>query len=628
MLASSPLPEISELDIAGGLRGEPIDVMRGPYTGFPIPADAEIAIEGETVPGQVRPEGPFGEWMGYYSDDTVPRPYVNVKTILYRNDPILCCAPQHKPVDETGLLKGIAGAAQIWRALDACGVPEVLGVWNHEAGPATRFTVIQIRQRYPGHARQALHVAAACQGGAYAGKWTVVVDDDIDAGELDQVLWAMCTRFDPDVDIDLIQKAWASKRDPLLLPGNFNNRILIDACIPYDMKLNGTFPTVVDVSDDLRGEAEGQVPAHLPADVSGERESMSVRQETEPMRNRRAPLCSLVAGLSVWLVLAPGATAQSVEEFYKGKNITLIIGFSVGGGYDLYARHLARHMGKHIPGQPTLVPQNMPGAGSLRVAQYLYSAAPKDGSVFGTFDAHGDRAADEPSAQFDGTKFTWLGSVTNDVSTCVTWHTSPVKTWKDFLEKPVTLGGDGPGADPDVFTNSLQERVRRQDQAGVRLSRHQRDHAGDGARRGRRAVRPLLEHAQDAASAVDARQEDQHHRAGGVQAGARSRRRAADHRGRQPGADAHPQIHPDGPGDGAAVRGAAGHSRRPQGGPDRGIREDHAGPRVPGRGAEARNRRQSGQRQGDRRHAGRALRDAEGCARQGRPGHVAMKASG
>ena len=150
MLSSSPLPEVGEMDIAGGLRGEPIDVVRGPYTGFPIPADCEIAIEGETVPGQVRPEGPFGEWMGYYSDDTQERPYVNVKTILYRNDPILTCAPQHKPVDETGLLKGIAGAAQIWRALDACGVPEVLGVWNHEAGPATRFTAIQIKQRYPG----------------------------------------------------------------------------------------------------------------------------------------------------------------------------------------------------------------------------------------------------------------------------------------------------------------------------------------------------------------------------------------------------------------------------------------------------------------------------------------------
>lgn len=255
MLAASPLPEhISEIEFMGGLRGAPVDVIRGPYTGFPIPADAEIAIEGEMYPGKALEEGPFGEWMGYYSDDAVQRPYVEVKTILHRNNPILCCAPQHKPVDETGLLKGVAGAAQVWRALDACGLPDILGVWNHEGGPATRFTAIQIRQRYPGHARNVLHVAANCQGGAYAGKWTVVVDDDIDAGDLDQVLWAMGTRFDPVTDIDIIQKAWASKRDPLYLPGNFNNRILIDACIPYDMKLKGTFPPVVDVSPELRAK--------------------------------------------------------------------------------------------------------------------------------------------------------------------------------------------------------------------------------------------------------------------------------------------------------------------------------------------------------------------------------------
>ena len=88
----------------------------------------------------------------------------------------------------------------------------------------------------------------------------MVVDDDIDAGDLDQVLWAMCTRFDPKVDIDLVQKAWASKRDPLYLPGNFNNRILIDACIPYDMKLKGAFPQVVDVSADLRAKLRAKFP--------------------------------------------------------------------------------------------------------------------------------------------------------------------------------------------------------------------------------------------------------------------------------------------------------------------------------------------------------------------------------
>jgi len=261
MLSASPLPDgVSELDVAGGLRGEPIDVIRGPFTNYPIPADAEIAIEGEMVPGNVLPEGPFGEWMGYYSDDVQSRAYMDVKTILYRDNPILTCAPQHKPVDETGLLKGIAGSAQVWRALDACGLPDILGVWNHEAGPATRFTAIQIKQRYPGHARNVLHVASSCQGGAYAGKWTVVVDEDIDAGDLDQVLWAMSTRFDPMTDIDLIQKAWASKRDPLFLPGNFNNRILIDACIPYDMKLKGTFPPVVDVSPDLRKQLRAKFP--------------------------------------------------------------------------------------------------------------------------------------------------------------------------------------------------------------------------------------------------------------------------------------------------------------------------------------------------------------------------------
>jgi tripartite-type tricarboxylate transporter receptor subunit TctC len=145
--------------------------------------------------------------------------------------------------------------------------------------------------------------------------------------------------------------------------------------------------------------------------------------------------------------------AQSVEEFYRGKTVNLIIGYSVGGGYDLYGRLISRHIGKHIPGRPAIVPQNMTGAGSLRAAQYIYSVAPKDGTTFGTF---GRTIATTPlltpaTAQFDGTKFTWLGSVTNEVSTCVTWHTSPVKTWNDVLAKEVAMGGEGPGADPDVY---------------------------------------------------------------------------------------------------------------------------------------------------------------------------------
>jgi tripartite-type tricarboxylate transporter receptor subunit TctC len=162
-----------------------------------------------------------------------------------------------------------------------------------------------------------------------------------------------------------------------------------------------------------------------------------------------ARFCILIA---VSLAAVATARGQSVEEFYRGKNINLLVGFTPGGGYDLYARLLARHIGRHIPGQPTIVVQNMPGAGSLRSAQFLYTAAPKDGTTIATFSRQmGITPLLQPGVQFDGTKLTWLGSISNEVSTCVTWHTSRVKTWNDLLEKPVTLGGDAPGADPDLF---------------------------------------------------------------------------------------------------------------------------------------------------------------------------------
>ena len=146
------------------------------------------------------------------------------------------------------------------------------------------------------------------------------------------------------------------------------------------------------------------------------------------------------------------ASAQSVEEFYRGKTVSLSIGFDTGGGYDIYGRLLSRHMGKYIPGRPAIIVQNMPGAGSLRAAQHLFSLAPKDGTALGTFGRQmGIAPLLGTSAQYDGTKFTWIGSITNEVSTCIAWHTATVKAWTDMLEKPITLGGDGPGADPDVF---------------------------------------------------------------------------------------------------------------------------------------------------------------------------------
>ena len=157
------------------------------------------------------------------------------------------------------------------------------------------------------------------------------------------------------------------------------------------------------------------------------------------------------------LVTLP-ALADPVEDFYKGKTVTVLVGFSPGGAYDGSARLLARHMGKYLAGNPAFVVQNMPGAGTLNLVNHLYNAAAKDGTVFGIF-ARG--MAMEPlignsDTRFDATKLTWIGSTTNEVSLCATYATSPVKNWQDSLAKDFVVAGNGSGSDPDVFANVLR----------------------------------------------------------------------------------------------------------------------------------------------------------------------------
>jgi tripartite-type tricarboxylate transporter receptor subunit TctC len=150
------------------------------------------------------------------------------------------------------------------------------------------------------------------------------------------------------------------------------------------------------------------------------------------------------------------AQAQSVEEFYRGRNVSLLIGFSAGTGYDIYGRLVARNLGKHIPGHPTIIPQNMPGAGSLRAAQYLYSVAPKDGSVIGTMSRSMPIEPLLGDAKFDGRQFTWIGNVADTNSLCASWHASGINTWQDVLTKPFVLGGQGPGSDLDNFATLVK----------------------------------------------------------------------------------------------------------------------------------------------------------------------------
>lgn len=161
-----------------------------------------------------------------------------------------------------------------------------------------------------------------------------------------------------------------------------------------------------------------------------------------------------VSVLSLAVIAGTAATAQAPADFYRGRTVELYVGYSVGGGYDLYSRVLARHLGRHIPGNPTVVVKNMEGAGSLRLANWLYRIGAKDGSVIGTIGRGTpfDPLLGVPAAQFDAARFTWIGSGNHEVSVCVAYDgPAGVTTFADLRTRGMTVGGTGASSDTDQF---------------------------------------------------------------------------------------------------------------------------------------------------------------------------------
>ena len=152
-----------------------------------------------------------------------------------------------------------------------------------------------------------------------------------------------------------------------------------------------------------------------------------------------AALLILLAGSSVAIC------QQAVEDFYRGKKIDMIIGYSSGGSYDLYARLVARYLGNYIPGKPLIVPRNMPGAGSRAAANWIYNIAPKDGTVLATADQSLSlqQAAGDKRINFDTTKFTYIGNPNVENNITAAWHTSGIKTIDDAKKREVTVGATG-----------------------------------------------------------------------------------------------------------------------------------------------------------------------------------------
>ena len=223
----------SEYDFAGAIKGEPIEVLAGPVTGVPLPAQAEIILEGELLPASKKsfPEGPFGEFTGYYAADKRPCPVMLVKAIYHRDDPILLGSPPMKPpYFHFGLP---FRAASIWGNLEMAGVTDITGVWQHVA---QLMTVVALKQRYAGHAKRAGLIAAA---NSYMGRLVIVVDDDIDPSNLADVMWAVTTRCEPAEQIDIVRNAWSSALDPRIPPDDklagitSHSKAIIEACRPF-----------------------------------------------------------------------------------------------------------------------------------------------------------------------------------------------------------------------------------------------------------------------------------------------------------------------------------------------------------------------------------------------------------
>jgi len=249
-----------EYNYIGAILGEPVSVVKGELTGLPFPAASEIVIEGWAHPGDVRTEGPFGEFHGYYPGKEGTAPAVTIEKVYYRNDPIMVGSPPAKPPNDYSYSKAVMRSALLFDALLAAGVPDVTAVWAHEIGGARMFNVVAIKQRYAGHAKQAGHILNQCGVGAYMSRYSIVVDEDIDPSNLQEVMWAVATRTDPAVDIDIIQRGMGSKNDPMFVAypysAPFSSKAIIDACRPYDHLHE--FPPVAEATKELQARTRAK----------------------------------------------------------------------------------------------------------------------------------------------------------------------------------------------------------------------------------------------------------------------------------------------------------------------------------------------------------------------------------
>ncbi len=255
MLAGSAMVEnASEYDVVGTLRGEPVEIVEAPLTGLPIPATAEIVLEGYIDGDNLRPEGPFGEYTGFYTDElnkTIKKPAIDVKRIYHRNDPIMLAASVGRPVNDNHMMLAFVRNATLWTELTRMGMKGVQSVYMPPEACGRFWAIISVKQMYPGHSNQIAAAVLASHTCTYGLKGLIIVDDDIRADDLPRVWWALATRYDPQRGTQIINRGRSTPLDPALSHDEnkfITSRIIMDATFPFEWEEK---PVQVKMNDDV-----------------------------------------------------------------------------------------------------------------------------------------------------------------------------------------------------------------------------------------------------------------------------------------------------------------------------------------------------------------------------------------
>lgn len=240
-LVSSTLvsAQVDEYDIIGALRGEPVEVFKSDLTGLLLPAHAEIILEGFVDPEDLREEGPFGEYTGYYSGkkgEEWPKQVLRVQRILRRKKPVFWATTVGKPVTDTHMIQSLNRTATLWTDLENMKIPGIRSVYIPPQSCGRFWAIVSVKTMYPGHSNQVGNAVIATTTGHYGIKGVIVVDADIMADDIDRVLWALSVRYDPYRSTDIIKRGRSTPLDPALPieSREIVSRIIMDATIPYE----------------------------------------------------------------------------------------------------------------------------------------------------------------------------------------------------------------------------------------------------------------------------------------------------------------------------------------------------------------------------------------------------------